>query len=248
MRLLGFLYGLLAYLAFWAALLYGIAFVADVLVPRTIDRGGPAAPVGRALLADGLLLLLFAVQHSVMARRRFKEWWTRIVPPLLERSTYVLVSSLLLLLLYGQWRPLPDPVWEVHLPALRTLLYGLQAAGWGLALVGTFLIGHAYLFGLTQAYAYWRGTDCPPPPLRTPGVYRWIRHPIMLGFVVAFWATPTMTGGHLFFAVVTTGYIVVAVRLEEQDLLAAYGEAYARYRAETTMFMPRPLREGGKGA
>jgi protein-S-isoprenylcysteine O-methyltransferase Ste14 len=236
-RLIIFLYGGLAYLIFLGVFLYDIGFVGDLVVPKSLDSG-PQTNVSEAVLMDVLLLALFAVPHSIMARRNFKAWWTRIVPQAAERSTYVLVSSLLLALLFRQWRPLPAVLWEVVHPAGRFALYGLFWSGWAIALWSTFLIDHFDLCGLRQVYLYAKGRPYKPVGFRTPALYRFVRHPLLLGFLIAFWATPRMTAGHLLFAAATTAYALVAVRWEERDLLALHGEAYRDYQRRVGMLLP----------
>jgi protein-S-isoprenylcysteine O-methyltransferase Ste14 len=211
-RTLAVVFGVASYLVFLASFLYAVGFVGNLLVPRSIDTGPVGSPAASGLV-DTLLLVLFAVPHSVMARPAFKWWWTRFVPPVVERSTYVLVSSLTLGLLFWQWRPLPTVVWHVTQPGARWLLVAVFWAGWALVLVSTFLIDHFDLFGLRQVYLYAAGRECMPPAFKTPGLYRYVRHPLMTGFLVAFWATPTMTLGHLLFAVATTAYILIALQL-----------------------------------
>jgi protein-S-isoprenylcysteine O-methyltransferase Ste14 len=230
-------YGALSYLIFLVVFLGAIGFVGNLMVPKSIDFG-PNVPLAEALAVNVLLLGLFAVPHSVMARPGFKRWWTRLVPPPVERSTYVLLSSLLLALLFWQWRPMPEAVWDMQQPVARTALWLLFSAGWLVVLLSTFLIDHFDLFGLRQVYLYATGKPYVPPPFRTPALYRVVRHPIMFGFVVAFWATPTMTWGHLVFAVLTTVYIIIGVQLEERDLLAAYGSVYEEYRQQVSMLVP----------
>ena len=235
-RILYFAYGVLSYLVFLGTFLYALAFVGNFGVPRTLD--GPAVvPLGAAAAIDVALLGLFAVQHSVMARRWFKERWTRIVPPPLERSTYVLFSSLALLLLFWQWRPLGGEVWSVADPLGRAVLWGLFAFGWGLVLVTTFLINHFDLFGLRQVWLHLLGRPYTRLDFRTPGPYRLVRHPLYVGWLFAFWMTPTMTFAHLLFAVATTAYILLAIRWEEGDLAHLHPE-YAGYRRRVPMLVP----------
>ncbi len=240
MRHLALAYGLLCYGVFLVAFLYAIGFVGDLLVPKSVDAPIVNIAWPRALIQDALLLLLFAVPHSVMARPGFKSWWTKFVPSPIERSTYVLKSSLLLFVLYWLWIPIPTLVWEVSLPALRVLIWGLFWIGWLLALVSTFLINHFDLFGLRPVYLFWMNQPDEPTRFRTPFLYRWVRHPLVLGFLIAFWATPTMTGGRLLFAVATTTYCLIALQLEERDLLKFYGETYRDYQRRVRMLMPIP--------
>lgn len=238
-RYLYLLYGAACYALFLAVFLYAIGFVIGWGVPKHIDSGA-AGNIGTALLVDVLLLGLFAVQHSLMARPAFKRWWTRIVPPPIERSTYVLFSSLALVALFAWWRPLPAIVWQVDAEPLRWLLYALYASGWLLVLTGTFLISHFDLFGLRQVWLHARQRSCHDMPFVTRGYYRLVRHPLMLGFLIAFWATPEMSRGHLLFAVMTTGYILLAVKfLEERDLVEALGDDYRAYQRRVPMLLPR---------
>lgn len=239
-RVLAFLYGLVSYVVFFGTFLYAIPFVGNFAVPRTIDAGGPTAGRLEALLVNTGLLALFAVQHSVMARQGFKRWWTRIVPRSVERSTYVLVSSLVLILLFWQWRPMTEIVWDVESVATRYVLWALFWTGWLLVLVSTFLINHFDLFGLRQVWLRFRERAYRPLPFQIHSLYRFIRHPLLLGFFIAFWATPIMTVGHLLFAVATSGYMLVGIRLEERDLVRFHGEAYVRYQEQTAMLIPRP--------
>jgi protein-S-isoprenylcysteine O-methyltransferase Ste14 len=240
MATLAALYGAIIYLFFLATFVYAIGFVGNLpLLPKTIDSGVPA-PMVEALIVNLLLLGLFAVQHSVMARRGFKRRWTRIVPESVERSTFVLTATAVLALLLWQWRPIAAPViWSVHNRPGALAIQLVFWLGWAVLLVSTFLINHFELFGLRQVYAHWRGHRLPAPQFRTPGLYRHVRHPIYLGFVLAFWATPTMTAGHLLFAVATTGYILIGIWFEERDLIAQFGERYRLYREQVGMLWPR---------
>ena len=240
-------YGVLCYAVFLVSFLYAIGFVGNVVVPRTVDHG-IAASVGEAVVVNLVLLGLFAVQHSVMARPTFKRMWTRFVPQSIERSTYVLMSSLLLGLLFWQWRTMPQVIWHVSAPAGRFVLLTLFWAGWAIVLMSTFMISHFDLFGLRQVYLAWRGEPYRDLPFRTTLFYRVVRHPIMVGFLIAFWATPTMTAGHLMFALATTGYILIAIQLEEHDLTASLGDSYRNYRAEVPMMIPGLHHHGGHSA
>lgn len=237
-RILAVGYGVASYLVFLVAFCYAIGFVGGIVVPRTVDHGIDGAPFGVALLINTLLLGLFAVQHSVMARPAFKRWWTRFVPKAIERSTYVLLASLVLLLLYSQWRTMPAVVWHIGHPAIRVLLWVVFAAGWITVLAATFMINHVELFGLRQVFAAWRGAPGTQPDFRANLLYRLVRHPLMLGFLIAFWATPTMSAGHLLFAAGTTGYILIALRLEEHDLVEELGDHYRVYRNSVPMLVP----------
>lgn len=234
------LYAVLAYAAFLGATLYAVGFVGDVLVPRSVDSGGPIAPLGTALMIDAALLLLFGVQHSAMARKGFKERWTRVVPRPIERSTYVLLSSACLALLYLLWHPIPRVVWSIESAAGRVAMVSLAVLGWLVALCSTFLINHFELFGLRQVYLAAKKEEVPPSRFRTPWFYRWVRHPLYLGFIIAFWAAPTMTVGHLVFALGMLGYILVAIQLEERDLVREFGARYLAYREQVRGLVPIP--------
>jgi methanethiol S-methyltransferase len=240
-RILSFAYGVASYLVFLATFLYAVGFIGNFGVPRTLD--GPATePLAKALAINVGLLALFAVQHSVMARKWFKERWTRVVPPPVERSTYVLLSSLALILLFWQWRPLGGEVWSVEHPAGRLVLRVLFAFGWGLVLVSTFLINHFDLFGLRQVWLHLMGRPYTMLSFRTPGPYRLVRHPLYVGWFFAFWMTPDMSVSHLLFAAVTTAYILVAIRFEESDLVRDHGAAYEEYRRSVPMLVPSSRR------
>jgi len=236
-RVATFVYGVLSYLIFFGTFLYAVGFLGNVIVPKSIDSGR-TAPLGEALLINAALLTLFAVQHSTMARPWFKRMWTRIVPKQAERSTYVLLSSVLLILLFALWQPIGGVVWNVEQPVLRAVLYGLFAMGFLLVLISTFLINHFDLFGLRQVWLYLRGKDYTQLRFGTPILYRHVRHPLYLGWLFAFWATPTMTIAHLVFALATTAYIFMAIQLEEKDLIDTYGDAYKRYRQNVPMIVP----------
>ena len=239
------LYSACVYLFFFATFLYAAGFVEGVVVPKAIDTG-PQGPLLPSLAIDAALLGLFAVQHSVMARPAFKRVWTRIVPEAVERSTYVLAASLSLALLFWQWRPLLQPVWSVEDPTAALALRALSWAGWGMVLVSTFLISHFHLFGLSQGFARLLGRGDPEFQLTTPLFYKWIRHPIYAGFIIAFWAAPQMSLGHLLFAAATTGYILIGIWLEERDLVSAFGGRYLEYRRNVGMLFPKLRLRGGR--
>jgi protein-S-isoprenylcysteine O-methyltransferase Ste14 len=236
-RVIAFVYGLAAYLVFFVTFLYAIGFVQGLVVPKTIDSGA-AGPLVEAIIVNLLLMSLFAVQHSVMARKQFKAWWTQYVPKSVERSTYVLFASLALALLFWQWRPMPDIVWQVDSSQAAVAIMALSFVGWLLALTSTFLINHFELFGLHQVMNNLAGGGMPTPRFKTPMLYKVVRHPIYLGFIVAFWAAPTMTVGHALFAAVTTAYIFVGIWLEERDLIEMFGDEYGRYRQRVAMLVP----------
>lgn len=236
-----FVYGVLAYAVFFATFLYAIGFVGDLVVPKSIDAE-PTVPPAQAILVDTLLLGLFAAQHSIMARPAFKRVLLRLLPEAAERSTYVLASSLALVALFCFWQPIGGVVWDVQDPIGRAVLRGLFAFGWGLVLVTTFLIHHFDLFGLRQVWLYLRGKPRTRLQLVTPGLYKVVRHPLYVGWLFAFWAAPAMTSSHLLFAVATTAYILIAIRLEERDLVAEHGQSYEDYRRRVPMLIPRLLR------
>ena len=241
-RIAFFVYGVLCYAIFFATFLYAVGFIGGFAVPTTLD-GPRTGSLAMSIAIDLALLALFAVQHSVMARRGFKERWTRIVPATIERSTYVLLSSVALLLLFWQWRPLGGVVWSVSDPVGRAVLWSLFAFGWALVLVSTFLINHFDLFGLRQVWLSLRGRPYTHLHFRTPGPYRLVRHPLYVGWFFAFWMTPAMTFAHLLFAVMTTAYILVAIQLEERDLVHFHGSAYEQYRRRVPMLIPFSRRQ-----
>jgi protein-S-isoprenylcysteine O-methyltransferase Ste14 len=236
-RIIFFVYGVVAYVIFLATFLYAIAFVGGFAVPRTLD-GPLEGSLAGAVAINCVLLTVFAVQHSVMARRWFKEWWTQIVPWTIERSTYVLCASLALLLLFWQWRPIGIEIWSVENVAARAVLWTLFAAGWLTVLIVTFLINHFDLFGLRQVWLPLVGRAYTRIAFRTPLPYRYVRHPLYFGFLLAFWMTPTMTLAHLLFAIATTAYIVLAIQFEERDLVKEHGAAYEDYRRRVSMLLP----------
>jgi protein-S-isoprenylcysteine O-methyltransferase Ste14 len=236
-KLIALLYGLAAYLVFFLTFLYAIGFVEGLWVPKTIDTG-TVVPMIEALIVNILLMSLFAVQHSVMARRQFKEWWTQYVPKSVERSTYVLFASLALVVLFWQWRPMPDVMWQFVDPSTAMAITGLSFVGWFLVLTSTFLINHFELFGVHQVVNNLAGRSMSEPRFKTPVLYKLVRHPIYLGFIIAFWAAPVMTVGLALFAAVTTTYIFVGIWLEERDLIELFGDEYRRYKERVGMLVP----------
>ena len=240
-RWLTFLFGCVAYLVFLATTLYGIGFTGGIAVPKALDDGA-RGPLLAALLMDLMLIGLFGIQHSLMARVAFKAWWRRLVPEPAERSVFVLTASLLLLLLFWQWRPLPGVVWSAAAGPGHALLVAAFWLGWLAVVFSTFLIDHFDLFGLRQVWLYWRGIPYSPVPFKEAAILRYVRHPLMLSFVIAFWATPRMTVGHLVFAAGMTTYILIGIAWEERDLVRAFGTAYERYRQQVSMLLPLPPR------
>ncbi len=238
-RVAFFVYGAVCYMIFFATFLYAIGFLGNFVVPKSIDSG-TNGPVGRAALINVLLIGLFGIQHSVMARPRFKTWWTKFVPQPVERSTYVLASSLALILIFCQWQPMTSVVWQIDYPMAQWILKGLFITGFVIVLYTSFLIDHFDLFGLRQVFLHWRGTAYTDKPFGTPSLYKLMRHPLYLGWIIAFWSTPEMTSGHLLFAVAATAYIFIAIPLEERDLVRVFGEEYQRYRKRAPMILPLP--------
>jgi protein-S-isoprenylcysteine O-methyltransferase Ste14 len=236
-RFIAFLYGLVSYVIFFVTFIYAIGFVTGLAVPKTIDNG-VAVPMTQALILDLVLMSVFAIQHSVMARQGFKQWWTQFVPKSVERSTYVLLASLALALLFWKWQPMPTVLWHIDDPRIAMAVLGLSLAGWLIVLTSTFLINHFELFGLHQVANNLVGKQMSAPRFYTPLFYKLVRHPIYLGFIIAFWAAPTMTVGHLLFAAVTAAYIIVGILLEERDLIGIFGDEYRRYRDRVPMLVP----------
>jgi protein-S-isoprenylcysteine O-methyltransferase Ste14 len=237
-RIAALTYGVICYFIFFATFVYTMGFVGNLLVPKSIDSAS-TGPIGEAILINAVLLGIFAVQHSVMARPAFKRWWTRFVPQPVERSTYVLFSSLALMLLFAYWQPIGGVIWQAQNPGVQAVLNTVCIFGWGLVLVSTLLINHFDLFGLRQVWLYFRGRERHNLAFVTPGMYRFVRHPIYLGFLFAIWATPTMTAAHLLFALLTTAYILIGIRFEEHDLIDLYGVRYSEYRKQVPMLVPR---------
>ncbi len=236
-KLFAFLYGIVAYLAFFVVILYSIGFVTGLGVPKTINSGTVGPPL-QAIVVNLLLMSLFAIQHSVMARPQFKKWWTQFVPASVERSTYVLFANVALALLLWQWQPIPTVIWQIDNPQIAAVLLGLSLLGWVIVFSSTFLINHFELFGLHQVINNLTGKPMPTVRFRTPLLYNLVRHPLYLGFIIAFWITPVMTAGHLLFAAVTTAYIFVGIALEEHDLITVFGDEYRRYRQRVAMIVP----------
>lgn len=245
-RLLILFYAIASYAVFLVSSLYAIGFVGNYLVPKSIDAGSPA-DLGEAIVVNLLLLGMFALQHSIMARPAFKNWWAGLLPVACQRSTYVLLSSLILLLLFWQWRPIPMTIWQIDGIAAWSLT-GVYCLGWVVVFASTFMIDHFDLSGLRQAFLALRGAEFPGQSFRTPLLYKIVRHPLMLGFLLAFWATPRMTAGHLLFAVMTTAYILVGLQLEERDLIAEFGATYQQYRRRVPMLLPRIFGRSRAGA
>jgi methanethiol S-methyltransferase len=236
-RISALLYGFASYTVFFVTILYAIGFVDGMMVPKDIDTG-TLAPWSEAALVNLALMSLFAIQHSVMARKPFKQWLTQYISPSIERSTYVLLASLVLLLLFWQWRPMPGVIWQIDHPQIAAAVTALSMLGWVIVFTSTFLINHFELFGVQQVVDNFAGRDATAPRFRTPFYYNFVRHPIYLGFIIAFWATPMMTVGHLLFAAVTTAYIFVGIFLEERDLVDLFGDDYRRYRDRVAMIVP----------
>lgn len=246
-RLLVLTYGVVSYAIFFATFCYALGWIGNLWVPKSMDSV-PVGSVWQALLVNTLLLAVFAVQHSVMARPAFKRWWTRFIPESAERSTYVLLSSLALLFMFWQWQPMGGVIWNVENATGRILLHAMYGFGWLLVLATTFLINHFDLFGLRQVWLFARGKEYRPLGFVTPGPYRWVRHPLYVGWLCAFWFTPTMTAAHLLFAVATTAYILVAIQFEERDLVDVHGRSYVEYRRKVPMLIPRAPASLGNSA
>jgi len=236
-KTIALLYGMIAYFAFFGTILYAIGFVGNLFVPKTID-GTPQVPLIQAILINASLLLLFALQHSIMARPFFKRWWTRIIPEPMERSTFVLLSSLCLMLMMWQWQPMGGVIWSVENEIIKTVILVLYVTGWAIVFISTFLINHFDLFGLRQTWFYVTGKKYESLPFRVPLFYRFVRHPLYLGFLIAFWSTPVMTAAHFLFAVLTTGYILTAIKFEERDLITHFGEKYMNYKSWVPKIIP----------
>jgi len=244
MRFIYFFYGITTYLIFFATFLYAIGFVGNFIVPKSMDSGASGSLI-EALLINALLLSVFAIQHSVMARKSFKKAWAKIIPSTIERNTYVLFSSLALLLIFWQWRPMGDVIWDVSNTTLGSVLIGISLFGWFFVLISTFLLDHFELLGLKHAYCNLTGKEISNNKFKTPGFYKFVRHPIYLGFTIAFWATPIMTTAHLLFAIATLGYTLVGIYFEEKDLISAFGDEYLAYKSRVSMLVPLGLKNKG---
>lgn len=236
-RIISFVYGVLAHLGFLVAFLYLIGFLGNFVVPKSIDSG-QAGPVGQALLINVILIAIFGIPHSVMARPGFKQWWTKVIPQHIERSTYVMQGNLLVALLMWQWQPMVGVIWNVEHPVGASVLWGLFGIGWVMIVLTSFVINHFDLFGLRQVYLHLRGMEYTPLEFKAKWIYKYIRHPLMLGWIIAFWATPQMSAGHLVFAVGTTIYILIGIQFEERDLVKSHGEDYENYRRKVSMLLP----------
>lgn len=236
-KIISFLYGVIGHAGFLLIFLYLIGFLGNFAVPKSVDSG-EAGPFAQALVINVLLLAIFGVQHSVMARQEFKQRWTKIVPKHIERSTYVVISDLLVIFLIWQWRPMTGVVWSVENPTGRVILWTLFGLGWAIVVLASFMINHFDLLGTRQVYLHLRGKEYTPLPFKATGFYKYMRHPLMLGWITAFWATPNMTVGHLVFAIGTTVYILIAIQIEERDLVKFHGGAYEEYRRQVSMLLP----------
>lgn len=236
-KVLYLLYGVISYFAFFGTILYAIGFIGNFVVPKTID-GAAVVSTGKAILINASLLFLFALQHSIMARPAFKRWWVKYVPEPLERSTYVLFASLCLMLMIWQWQPIGGVIWSVQNETIKKVLFIISLLGWGIVFISTFLINHFDLFGLRQVWLYFKGVPYKPLPFRQPFFYKFVRHPLYFGFLVAFWSASTMTITHLLFAILTTGYILTAIQFEEKDLVSVFGEKYKSYKKKAPMIIP----------
>lgn len=236
-KFLFLVYGVICYLIFFVTFCYAVGFVSALVVPKHIDSA-PQSPLGYAFVVNAILLSIFALQHSIMARPAFKRWWTRFVPEPIERSTYVLLASLCLILLFWYWQPMGGVIWEVSAPTARILLQALCLLGFTIVLVSTLMINHFDLFGLRQVWLYFSGKKYEPLTFRTPLFYKHVRHPLYLGFMIAFWSTPVMTAAHLFFAIMTTLYMLTAIQFEERDLITHFGARYEEYKRSAPMLIP----------